>query len=308
MNVKKTIDVRGKSVQERQQMAKKESMALKPGEVIEIIADDERMPALAPKMAQAIGTIEAIEVTKKDDGLYHGYFRRIELLPLIEAEKGALIKIARIDGGAQVAQELKKHGISVETVAEVLEKKVSHIHSGPLIVKTNGKESLVPRGIAEKILVGDRKLLEMESGEKGIITNLQDLNDEMAAALSEIGLEEGTGVSVEGHDIEKTYRFNIGGNRFVLGDGEAAKILVQTEKGTVQANFLEGTGTVKSIIGGTEILGRLGGKGIANEKIELVSVEEAKSHEDTGHFITLKVNGKDVVLGKGLSEKVWARK
>ena len=69
MDVKKTIDVRGKSVQERQQTAKKESMTLRPGEVIEIIADDERMPAVAPKMAQDYEMFEGVEPAEESAGM-----------------------------------------------------------------------------------------------------------------------------------------------------------------------------------------------------------------------------------------------
>ena len=309
MEVKNKINVIGKSVKERQQIVKEESKELKLGEVIEVITDDERMPKVAGKMAQMIGTIELIEVIKKDDGFYHGYFRRIELFPLTDVEKGTLIRIARIDGGAQVTKELDNQGIVVGTVAEVAEKKVSHIHSGPLLVKIKGEKLLIPRGIAEKVIVGDRKLLEMEKGERGTINSIK-LNEEMIAALSQIGLEEGVEVNIEGHDVEKTYSFKINGSKYVLGDGEAAKILVETGKGIVQSNFLENMGTIKKIIGGKEFLEKLGEEEIINKKIEILSVEEIKSHEgeNTGHFVVMKVNGKEIILGKGLAEKIWVRK
>ncbi|GEM_PF-3281021 len=308
MDVKKTIDVRGKSVQERQQTAKKESMALRPGEVIEIIADDERMPAVAPKMAQAIGTIEVVNVEKKEDGLYHGYFRRIELLSLLDVEEEETVEIARVDGGVRITGELRERGLSPGLRVVVRKKRVSHIHSGPLIIEAGKKEILIPRGIAGKIWVGAKRLLDMEGGEKGVMTSLKDLNEEMKEGFRELGLQEGTDIHIRGHDTEKTYTFKIGGNNLVLGDGESAKILVSQKGKVMQANFLEGQGIVKKIMSGTELLERVGEQNILGEKIERLSVEEEKSHKDAGHFITLEMEGRSVLLGKGLAEKIWVRK
>ncbi len=76
----------------------------------------------------------------------------------------------------------------------------------------------------------------------------------------------------------------------------------------MQANFLEGEGIVKKIMDGTELFERMGEQGILGAKIERVSLEEKKSHKDTGHFITLEVKGESVLLGKGLAEKIWVRK
>ncbi len=200
MDVKKTIDIRGKSVQERQQTAKIESMTLRPGEVIEIIADDERMPAVTPKMAQAIGTIEAINVEKKEDGLYHGYFRRIELLSLPDVEQDETVEIARVDGGAHIMTEARELGLTPGLRVVLRKKTVSHVHSGPLILKVGGEEILMPRGIAEKIWVGAGRLLDMEGCEKGVITSLKDLNKEMKEGFRELGLREGVDVHIKGHD------------------------------------------------------------------------------------------------------------
>ena len=75
------------------------------------------------------------------------------------------------------------------------------------------------------------------------ITSLEELNEEIKNGLSRIGIVEGEEIEVKGHDIEKTYIFNIDDESYTLGGGEAAKILVRTDKGLIQANFLKGEGT-----------------------------------------------------------------
>ena len=129
------------SPQERQKLAREESEILDVGDIIEVISDDPRMPKVAPKMAESIGTIECIDV-KEEGGLYHGYFRRIELISLIDAR--GYVKIAKIDGGAEVKNELKNYFIEIGKTVEVLERGVSHKHLGPLIVKINKKDILIP--------------------------------------------------------------------------------------------------------------------------------------------------------------------
>ncbi|MCD6573619.1 MAG: sulfurtransferase TusA family protein [Thermoplasmata archaeon] len=69
MEVKKVVDVRGLNPKERQKIVMEESKKLETGEIIEVISDDERMPKFAPKIAEAMGNIEFINV-KKENGLY----------------------------------------------------------------------------------------------------------------------------------------------------------------------------------------------------------------------------------------------
>ena len=228
--------------------------------------------------------------------------KRMDLMPLIKAR--GYVQIARIDGGMEVKNELKKLSIEIGDIVEVLERGITHSHFGPLIVKIE-KDILIPRGIAEKIIIDGKKLLDVEKGE-GEITSLEELNEKMREVLSKIGIEEGKKVEVRGHDIEKTYIFNIDDESYTLGGGEAAKILVRTEEGLIQANFLKGEGTIEDIIGGSEVYGRLGE--IIGKKIKIVVVEEKKAHEDLSHFVTLRIGEKEVVLGRGLAEKVWIKK
>lgn len=66
------IDVKG--VEKPPERIKKVSVGLdkiSSGELAEIIADDERMPQLAPKMIESIEKAEFIKTWKGDDGFYH---------------------------------------------------------------------------------------------------------------------------------------------------------------------------------------------------------------------------------------------
>ena len=302
IEIKKAVDVRGLSPPERQKIVREESENLKPGEIIEVISDDERMPKLAPKIAQAIGTIEHIDVKKKEDGLYHGYFRRINLVSLIKAI--GTVKIARIDGGMEVKNKLKNMSIRIGDVIEVHKRGITHPHFGPLIVRTE-KDVLIPRGIADKIFVNGKRLLNIEKG-KVKITSLKELSGEMRNSLSKIGIEEGKEIEVKGHDVEKTYKFKIDNDSYTLGDGETAKILVKSGEKLIQANFLKNEGIIEEIIAGTEVYDRLGD--ITGKKIKIISVEEKKAHADLGQFVILKVGDKEISLGRGLAEKIWVKK
>ena len=75
MEVKLTVDTRGLSPDARQRLVKEKASELNPGDIVEVISDDDRMPKLASHIAKVLGIIELINVVKEEDGLYHGYFR-----------------------------------------------------------------------------------------------------------------------------------------------------------------------------------------------------------------------------------------
>jgi len=47
------------------------------GELAEIVADDPRLPEMAPKMIAAIGKAELIRTWQGEDGFYHALVKRI---------------------------------------------------------------------------------------------------------------------------------------------------------------------------------------------------------------------------------------
>lgn len=76
LEIKMTIDTRGLNPDVRQRLVKEKASGLNPGDVVEVISDDDRMPKVAYHIAKVLGIIELIDVVKKEDGLYHGYFKR----------------------------------------------------------------------------------------------------------------------------------------------------------------------------------------------------------------------------------------
>lgn len=70
----------------------------------------------------------------------------------------------RIEGGEEVEKKLKELNIDVGEIVEV--ERATHEHYGPLILKVDGRDVAISRGIAaEKINVeGGKVLLEVEGG------------------------------------------------------------------------------------------------------------------------------------------------
>jgi len=66
------IDVRGmEKVSDRPKKVSRELGSIKKGDYVDIVADDERMLELAPKMIKSIGKARFIKSWKGDDGYFH---------------------------------------------------------------------------------------------------------------------------------------------------------------------------------------------------------------------------------------------
>jgi len=66
------IDIRSmEKVSERPKKVSRELDRLEKGDYAEIVADDERMVDLAPKMIKSIGKAKFIKSWKGDDGYFH---------------------------------------------------------------------------------------------------------------------------------------------------------------------------------------------------------------------------------------------
>ena len=74
--VQARIDVRGISEKGRVKKVSQEIEPLEIGALAEILADDERMLNLAPKVVSAIGKAELVLSWKGEDGYYHTLVRR----------------------------------------------------------------------------------------------------------------------------------------------------------------------------------------------------------------------------------------
>ncbi len=71
------IDVRNMpKVADRPKRVSRELDKIESGEYAEIIADDEKMLKLAPKMIESIGKADFVRTWKGDDGFYHTLIKK----------------------------------------------------------------------------------------------------------------------------------------------------------------------------------------------------------------------------------------
>ena len=72
-----TIDVRNMpNIADRPKKVSAELENIESGDYAEILADDERMLQLAPKMIESIGKAEFVKSWKGDEGFYHTLIRK----------------------------------------------------------------------------------------------------------------------------------------------------------------------------------------------------------------------------------------
>ncbi len=77
-NPKIIIDVRGMpDMAKRPKKVSKELDTIKSGDNAEIIADDEKMLELAPKMIKSIGKANLLKTWKGEDGFYHSLVQKL---------------------------------------------------------------------------------------------------------------------------------------------------------------------------------------------------------------------------------------
>lgn len=71
------IDVRNMpKVADRPKRVSRELDKIESGEYAKIIADDEKMLKLAPKMIESIGKADFVRTWKEDDGFYHTLIKK----------------------------------------------------------------------------------------------------------------------------------------------------------------------------------------------------------------------------------------
>ncbi|EHP85465.1 FeoA family protein [Methanotorris formicicus] len=225
---------------------------------------------------------------------------------LNNAKKGDKLKVLRIEGGKKIKKELNDKGIKVGKVIEVLSRGADYGYK-PLVVSVGGGDILIPRGIASKIYVGDKLLIDFEVGE-GVV-NVDELNKSSIHALEKLGIYNGVKVEIKGYENEKLYTFKVDDNEIKLCSGESAKILVDEGGKIIQATSLSKKGKICGYIGGEEFLKKIKeklGEDIVGKEIEKISVSEGSFEcKSNGEMIFLKVGDESVVIGKGKAEKIW---
>lgn len=231
---------------------------------------------------------------------------------ILEVEPETMVVVQQIDGGSEVKLHLEEMGIAEGKELTVMSTKPIHMHVGPILLKTGGKEVIVARGWADKVYVekdGEMlPFLRLEAGEKGTVKDIEG-GSSLKKYLSELGVDIGDEVDFIRHLPDDTLVLDVNGSEIKMGEGAASKILVEKEGKVIQLNYLkDGEKALISrvIVGAShkekfDQMGIKEGNGISMIRKERIS----PMVHGTGTYVMVKVEGNLVTIGAGLSEKIW---
>jgi len=231
---------------------------------------------------------------------------------LNEVEPDTMVTVRTITGGLDAKKHLEELGIVEGVELSVVATEPVHVHAGPILIKVDKKDVIIARGWADKMYVeSDDKiipLLKLEAGDSGVIRSIEG-GKEFESHLSELGIKIGAKVSFVKHLPDETMVFSVGGNEVKMGGGMASKVLVESDRGNIQANNLKKgvKSRIVGIIGGTRFKDRMELlKVVEGAEIELTGMESTR-HEPVGRYVTARIGDKVLTIGYGLAEKVEVR-
>lgn len=228
-------------------------------------------------------------------------------------EKGAEVKVGKIEGGIEVKGYLEDLGIKEGTVLTIQAEHVFHEHRGPLHLKVGEKDVILGQGMADRVNVDKQgittTLLKLEANEKGVVKGLSG-GKETVELFEKLGIAEGKEVMMLEHLPEEVFTLKVKEMEFNLGAGEVSKILVKKDEQTLQSNHLIAgeSGEVIDILGGIHIEQRLKEAGIEPGVVITVLKREVRSEapKRLGKVIYVKVDDEyEVSLGHGMAEKIF---
>ncbi|HDM36338.1 MAG TPA: ferrous iron transport protein A [Candidatus Syntrophoarchaeum butanivorans] len=228
---------------------------------------------------------------------------------LNEVEPDTRVTVRTITGGLDVKNHLKELGIVEGVELTVISTEPVHVHAGPILLKVDDNEVVIARGWADKVYVasdeGAKQVLKLEAGDSGVIRSIEG-GKEFEKYLSELGIRIGAKVSFVKHLPDDTMIFSVSGNEVKMGEGMASKVLVESDRGNIQANNLKKgvKSRIVRIIGGDRFKDRMELlKVVEGAEIELTGMEPSR-HEPGGRYVTARIDDKVVTIGYGLAEKV----
>ncbi len=233
------------------------------------------------------------------------------MVKLTDVKPGTRVIVRRIDG-VEVKKHLEDIGIREGIDLKIVGTELHHKHKGPICIKISDsdKEVIIPQGIADKTNLDkggqEVSLLALEQGDKGIVKNIQ--SGEAMTLLNELGIMGGAEIEFARHMPDDTLVFKIEEREMRVGEGEAAKILVELEGKRIQANYVkEGIETtIVKIIGGIEYGHKFEGIGLKEgTNITLLKKEAHPPSALRGRYIRAKIGEELITVGHGLAEKVW---
>ncbi|MDL1972867.1 MAG: ferrous iron transport protein A [Deltaproteobacteria bacterium] len=228
-------------------------------------------------------------------------------------EKGAEVRVGKIEGGTEVKGYLEDLGIKEGTVLRIQAEHVIHEHRGPLHLKVGERDVILGQGMADRVSVDKHgitvTLLKLEANEKGVVRGLSG-GKETVEIFEKLGIAEGKEVMMLEHLPEEVFTLKVKEMEFNLGGGEASKVFVKKNRETVQLNYLNAgeSGEVVDILGGTHIEQRLREVDIEPGAVITVLKREvtAQAPKRHGKVIYVRVDDEyEVSLGHGVAEKVF---
>jgi len=233
----------------------------------------------------------------------------MKLLSEVEPEETVTVK--KTDGGMEAKSHLGELGIVEGTVLTVIATEPVHVHAGPISLKTAGKELVIARGWADKIMVEQEgevlPLLRLEAGEKGTVKTMGS-GKSFEGYFTELGIEIGSEIEFVRHLPDTTLVFKVDDVELTMGEGQESKVLVEKEGQTIQLNYLrEGENAkIRNIIGGVSLLEKFKQMGLAEGgEITLVRKNVQPPVPKMGTYVSAKIGDHLVTVGRGLSERVW---
>lgn len=221
------------------------------------------------------------------------------------------VTIKRIEGGDEIRRYLDNLDVREGIEIRVLEHAPIHEHRGAISLKVDGEEIVLGRGVADKVYVEKEgrmvPLLELEEGDSGIVKAFGGGKD-FLDWVSPLGIEEDKEIIFLRHLPEDTLTFEVESKSISMGEGQASKIMVESEGKIIQANYLqEGKrGKVNSFTGGVSIREGLEQTDIRESSEIFMRKREASAPSpERGKYVRAEVGGNQITIGYGMAQKVY---
>ncbi|VUT23898.1 MAG: FeoA domain protein [Candidatus Methanolliviera sp. GoM_asphalt] len=235
----------------------------------------------------------------------------MELLDKVEPETTVTVK--KIEGGSDVKKSLEDLGVVEGVELTVISTEPIHVHSGAISLVLSGSDRgvIVSRGWGGKIIVekDDRSLplLQLEKGEDGIVKSIEGGKELKKFISDDLGIKPGEKIEFSRHLEDVTLVLKIGDSEVRMGEGQASKVLVEKDGELVQINYLM-TGEkakIAKILGGMSLIEKFDEVGFKEGKdITLVKRDAVAPLQKKGIYVTAKIGGELITIGRGLAEKI----
>lgn len=227
----------------------------------------------------------------------------------VKPETKAVIK--NIEGGKDIKDRLGKLGFAEGAELTLLAVQPVHVHTGPVRIKVDDKEVIIPQGWADKILVArDRvvfSLLMLEEGDTGVVKAIGS-GKAMEKMISELGINIGAKVEFLTHLPHQLLNLKVDEKRITTGPGSICKILVEVEGKHIQLNYLgEGKeAKISKVFGGDIYQQEMGEVLKEGAKITVISKEPSTEvPHRKGTYVLARLGEQMISIGHDMAEKIW---